>query len=345
MKNFTTLFDSNYLDKGLALYYSMERVMEDFCLYIFAFDDKCFEVLTDLHLKSAVIISLEEFETQEMLKVKKERSKAEYCWTCTPISIEYVLDTYGVAMCTYIDADLYFFDDPTVLLEEISSPELSVLITEHRFENSVEGRKLMEKNGKYCVQFNSFKNDSNGRKILRWWKDKCMEWCFFEGSEEQMGDQKYLNTWTRDFQGVHELQNLGGGVAYWNLMQYDLVTAKEGKILLKNKQNNNQFSVIFCHFQNIRYISASLVNIKAGKFPRDLKHTIYIPYLKEVEEIRRTLERGYSLNFNLQKTCSSNPVVAVIQKYVMQYKVRSLSDIISLGKLNKKGYSEYYIES
>ena len=35
---FCTLFDSNYLDKGLALYHSMRKYIGNFTLYIFTFD-------------------------------------------------------------------------------------------------------------------------------------------------------------------------------------------------------------------------------------------------------------------------------------------------------------------
>lgn len=40
MFNFCTLFDSYYLDKGIALYESLEKVCKDFHLYIFCFDKK-----------------------------------------------------------------------------------------------------------------------------------------------------------------------------------------------------------------------------------------------------------------------------------------------------------------
>ena len=40
-----TLFNFYYLDKGLALYESLERVCEDFVLYVLAMDDDCYAYL------------------------------------------------------------------------------------------------------------------------------------------------------------------------------------------------------------------------------------------------------------------------------------------------------------
>lgn len=45
---FCTLFDSNYIDKGLSLYWSMRKNIDNFKLYIFAFDTQCYEVLLKL---------------------------------------------------------------------------------------------------------------------------------------------------------------------------------------------------------------------------------------------------------------------------------------------------------
>ena len=112
MLTFCTLFDSNYLDKGLVLHESMTKVMKDFRLYILAMDDRCCDILNSMKLSNVTVISLKEFEDEELLKIKAERSRAEYCWTCSASLIDYVLETYKEAYCTYIDSDLYFFKNP-----------------------------------------------------------------------------------------------------------------------------------------------------------------------------------------------------------------------------------------
>ena len=52
MYSFCTLFDSNYLTRGLAMYESLKKYSDDFYLYIFAFDDKSYELLVNLNLIS-----------------------------------------------------------------------------------------------------------------------------------------------------------------------------------------------------------------------------------------------------------------------------------------------------
>ena len=122
---FCTLFDSNYLDKGLALHRSLCRVSGDFKLYIYAFDDKAREVLTSMDLPHVIVLKKDDLKAAYPVleKLEKERSKAEFSWTCTPTTIEYILDHYNEPNCTYIDADLWFFQDPKVLADEIAHNE------------------------------------------------------------------------------------------------------------------------------------------------------------------------------------------------------------------------------
>ncbi|MBR0599532.1 hypothetical protein [Sinanaerobacter chloroacetimidivorans] len=333
MNHLCTLFDRFYLDKGLALHRSLLDTGDDFTLFIFAFDDICYDILVDMKLDKAEVISLKQFETEDLLKVKQNRTKAEYCWTCTPWVIRYVLDHYNVDMCTYIDADLFFFQSPDILLTEIRDKEDSVIITEHRFKKDHNYEKLVQDHGKYCVEFNTFKNDEKGNLVLNWWKDRCLEWCYFTKNGDLLGDQKYLDKWTSQFEGIHELQNLGGGVAPWNLDQYNLCKIEGKKIKLIEKISGNEFDLIFYHFQNLRYITNRLINIKSGTKDRYLKYSIYFPYLTCIEQCREMLKNNYSITFETQKSCSGNKIISFIQRNFMQFKCKSLSDIIDLKKI------------
>ena len=335
MMTFCTLFDSYYLDKGIALYRSLEAVTQDFKLYIFCFDDRSFHILQDLGLTHAVILHHSCFETQELLALKQERSKAEYCWTCTSVVIEYVLKNYPVDSCTYIDSDLYFYADPQMLFEEIDAHHADVTIVEHRFKNNSYGRKLEERNGKYCVQFNYFRNNENAMQVLTWWKERCFEWCYDIPDPERMGDQKYLNHFTSLFTGVHELQHLGGGVAPWNLEQYSL-QGELGRNIMMATAAGEAFPLVFYHFQNIRYMPGRRVNIKSQTRNRKLKYRIYVPYLQEIEEIRNMLITRYGMSYESQGIVrSSNPVMGFLQKNFAALKIRHLSDVMNLDKLEQ----------
>lgn len=333
---FTTLFDSYYLDKALALYRSLERVADDFKLYIYAFDKKAFDVLGDMNLEHAVILRNEDLENAYPIlkKLKQERSKAEYCWTCTPVSIEYILDSFHEDNCTYIDSDLYFFADPKVLLDEIKAADANVVITPHRFSDSLKDKRLQDRSGKYCVEFNYFDNSENAREALSWWKERCFEWCYHIYEKDRMGDQKYLMKFPQLFKGVHELQNIGGGVAPWNLAQYEYTGESDDLApILRERSTGKEFPIIFYHFQSMRYINHNYIIIRSETHSKKTKDIIYRPYLKEIESIRKELGEQYGIAFYVAQSYASNPIIKFVQKYILRFKMKSISDLYDLRKL------------
>ncbi len=253
------------------MYESLKSHSNNFHLYIFSFDDKSYDLLKKLNLESITVISLNEFEDDELLKIKGGRTAREYCWTCTPSIIKHCIKNYNLDNCTYLDADLYFFSDPTILIEEMGTK--SVLITEHKYTSEYDQAKM---SGKYCVQFMTFKNDKNGMKVLNWWRDACNDWCYARFEDGKFGDQKYLDDWTVRFEGVHELQNLGGGVAPWNVQQYDL--------------NDASFHLIFYHFHNYKVLEGAKIELGSYKLTKENINRLYKPYTKHLREITNNLK-------------------------------------------------------
>ncbi len=298
---FCTLFDSNYLDKGLALYESMKTNLAEFTLYILAMDIKCEEILKDLSYEYIKVINLSVFINQEELqRIYSERSKAEFCWTCTPHLRDYILKKYNVDSCRYVDADVYFYGDCSCLIEEMG--QKPVQIVEHRFTRKIEDKIAEKQSGKYCVEFNTFKNTKEGLRLLQWWKEKCRESCGTDMNNSMVfGDQKYLEHWENN-KNVSILQNEGGGVAPWNIAQYKLISKDEDgkKIIIINKKTKKKFELIFYHFHNITYREERVVDIsvyqRAWGVDDTLVNTVYRPYLLHLEKIREMLKEKYDFS-------------------------------------------------
>lgn len=285
MQYYCTLFNSVYLSRGLAMYRSLERHARDFHLYIFAFDDDCYEILQRLKLRHATAIRLSDFENEALLAVKPTRTPGEYCWTCTSSTIWHCLHTYSPDHCTYIDADLLFFSDPKVLLQEMGND--AVMITGHRYSPQ---HDQSASSGIYCVQFVTFKNNPEGLTALDWWRKECIKWCYRKFEDGKFGDQKYLDDWTERFRGVHVLQHHGGGVAPWNNLEYSY-EQKGGEVQIMH--NSSKYPLVFYHYHDFRYCKNNVIRLTSPqyKIKKEAVQLIYKPYQRALvgaeNEIRR----------------------------------------------------------
>lgn len=283
---YCTLFDSNYLLRGVSMLQSLAEKDPSAKVFVFPFDKDCESSLRKLNLSFVQIVSLAEFETEDLLAVKKERSKGEYCWTCTPWIIRHCIEKFSLDHCTYIDADLYFYSNPQILLDEAVNS--SVLITEHRYTPEYDQSAT---SGIYCVQFVFFRNDSDGLKVLHWWADRCLEWCYARIEDGKFGDQKYLDNWTTQFSGVHVLQHLGGGVAPWNVQQYELVSCNNEEIVLEHRATGKSFPLVFYHFHDVKSVDHVLSYFSQYYLISDTVYSsIYERYSDRLNSILKNIE-------------------------------------------------------
>jgi len=234
-----------------------------------------------------MIISLTEFEDAELLKVKPTRTSGEYCWTCTSSTILYCITNFHLQHCTYVDADLIFYSNPKILYDEMG--EKSVLITSHRYTAEYDQSNT---SGKYCVQFISFKNNENGMKVLKWWRNACIEWCFNRFEDGKFGDQKYLDDWQTRFEGVHELEHLGGGVAPWNVQQYQITKSGNNYSGIE-MATEKKFELVFFHFHGLKFYENNIVSLTGQGYAinKNLQEVLYKPYVNSLEKIRNKINK------------------------------------------------------
>jgi len=336
MINFCTLFDSNYLTRGLALYESLKNVCSAFDLYVVAFNEDCYQFLKKAGLPHIIPISLHDFEDEELLKIKPSRSVAEYCWTCTPSVISYCIKSFGLSSCTYVDADMIFYDDPQIILNEASNK--SVIITEHRYSKEYDQSLT---HGKYCVQFMYFKNDNKGISVLNWWRERCIEWCFARLEEGKFGDQKYLDNWPEQFAGIHVMKHEGGGIAPWNVQQYTCL-GKGDNIYLKNKITGEESPLIFFHFHGLKFFLNNVVSYAGTMYEldNDVKELVFKPYVHGLSAIKRRVF-AYDNSLNVDGAREITPAkfkifFGFLKELMVQFRTGKISFIQLLYlKINK----------
>lgn len=289
-----TLYNSLYLDKGLVLYDSLCNCAKDFKLYVLCMDDKCCEVLIDLHQEHHIPVKLSDFEAGDdaLLEAKSNRPMGEYCWTCSSSFIRYILRHYGEDSCTYIDADMFFYNDPQILVDEMLSAGKSVMVVPHRFPE--DKKDLAKTVGDFCVEFNTFLNTPESLEVLEHWRKKCLECCSNLGDGMHWGDQKYLEELVDKYDCVHVCENPGAGIAPWNISLYHKTNEEGCVVYLKTTIQS-----LFFHFQGLTYLSNNLVAIGVDKdnyIDTNLIKSLYTPYLSSLNSKKKLLKDNYNLD-------------------------------------------------
>ncbi len=273
MEHFVTIFDRLFIPQGLALLQSMQRHISDFTLWVICMDENTRDVLDAYSVTNLKLLEIEKLETDELIKIKKARSRGEYCWSLTPLAPKFVFDTDpSIERVTYIDSDIWFLADPKPVFKELEDAQKAVLITEHNYAPEY---AYLNKFGKFCVQFMIFNRESS-EEVRKWWEDRCMDWCYGRLEDGKFGDQKYLDEFENLFPNdVHVLENENLTLAPWNATILD------------------HSHSIFFHFHGVRLLDQNRIHLGRYELPSNLLHSIFRPYYEDL---------NHALRFMLQQS-------------------------------------------
>lgn len=282
-EHFVTLFDSRFLLLGLALNASLKKFAPNYHLWVICIDEIVEEQINRLNLGHVSTIPLRSIETDELRAVKSTRTIGEYCWTLTPFAPKSVFDHAPDAQrVTYLDSDLFFFSSPETIFSEFELSGKHVLITEHAYAPELD---RTEQSGRFCVQFMTFRRTQEGFRVMKWWQDRCLEWCFDRYEDGKFGDQKYLDQWPSLFSvEVHILSQVDKTLAPWNVDYF-----------LTNKSIGH--TPVFYHFQSFRIVSDKLARLYVGVAISKKADIFYREYLKNIKiQIEFMRKNGISLS-------------------------------------------------
>lgn len=283
-----TLFTKDYLVHGLTLYNSLKRYNDSFHLWICCVDDKVYETLDRMNLEHITLISLNNLKDKRVEKLQRQRETHELCWTLKSIFIEYITkNNFCLEKILYVDADIFFFDSLDAIYNEWG--DNSVYISKQYL-----GPKGEDKYGKYNAGLIGFKRDWEGMKILKWWRDKCIEWCSNKFEKDRWTDQKYLDQWTFISSRIKVSQEFGVNVGPWNVGRVTQIDVVDNKVYI-----NGKHKLVCYHFSGFKILGEKQFEVcsyKRKKRIPKIAEQIYDMYIKEVETaIYQILNKGQKI--------------------------------------------------
>jgi hypothetical protein len=275
---YCTYFDSGYLSRGLALIESLRAHGDDSPVWVLALDDDAKRYLDESGLPNVFTLTIHDIEAAfpSLEPLKSSRSRMEYYFTSTPLLLRWVLDQHDDPASTiaiYLDSDLFFFDDPALVLDELGAG--SVGIIEHRYPPRL--AKRLAKYGRFNVGWVGFRGDERGLACLDWWGASTLEWCSDIPSDGRYADQGYLDSFP-NFPGVVVLQPAGFNLAPWNTSRHDVVL-DSGRVRVDGDP------LVFFHFHGLRRVGRWFVTsqlVYGSWLNRPLREGVYRPYVRDL---------------------------------------------------------------
>jgi hypothetical protein len=281
MRHFTTLFDKNYLAKGLVMLDSLRRhSSKSYVIHVLCLDAETHDVLSEQRY-SELIDGIYGVETFRHVPYFSPRAWTEFCWTMASQFTHLIAQQENCESVTYLDADLLFFSDPEPVFTEIGDKCIGVV--EHRL---IPSKKHLGVNGRFNVAFNYFKNNPTGRECLSTWAAQVRERC----DASTCGDQKYLDSWPARYgDECHVIQHIGANVAPWNLANYrlGLLSGPEGQ----RYPCVDGLPVLWYHYHEYRH-GVRLTNYELR--PEDIE-LIYKPYIAAMNAATERIDQSLHL--------------------------------------------------
>lgn len=170
----------------------------------------------------------------------------EYNTALKPYLLEFLLNTHCDAVI-YLDPDIEVFSSLDSVLALFENHDL--LLTPHvclplEVDGLRTGIDETIRAGVYNLGFIGISGSDEARRALRWWRDVCRDYCYFDADHRYFVDQFWAAALPAFIQRFYCLRDPGCNVAYWNVFQRRL--AKSGNRWLADNDD-----LKFFHFSGL----------------------------------------------------------------------------------------------
>lgn len=144
----------------------------------------------------------------------------------------------GADKVIYLDPDIEVFDELKHLDELLD--ENDILLTPHQtiqedcYRDIVNNEICSLMHGVYNFGFYAVRNNANGMKFAKWWRDRLLDFCYDDIPHGIFTDQKWGDLVPALFDGVHIIKSPAYNVSTWNL-SHRKITEKEGRFFVNGE--------------------------------------------------------------------------------------------------------------
>jgi hypothetical protein len=278
MNIYGTFANQNFLPQLLALITSFHEKTRGSRLVIFALDEQTYSVIEGLGFDKVDLLRVQDLEIfhPDLLIAKSNRTQSEYFFTLTSAIPSFLIRNYPLCnFAIYLDADLFLFADPDIILEDTES-NINVILTPHNFAKKDSDLLIY---GEFNTGFVAFRINPSSGDAARWWLQSCLTWCKDMVEDGKFADQKYLESFPAIVDGVLNCNQFGLNLGPWGLSNVTTISnaAQECRV-------NNQTLYAF-HFSGIKWNRWGVI---LGSWPykhrinKTLFNAVYRPYLNEL---------------------------------------------------------------
>jgi len=246
-------------------------------VWVLALDEPTKTYLDDARLPGVTALTIADIEAAEpdLPPLRSQRSRMEYYFTTTPLLIRWVMSkqTDPDTLVVYLDADLFFFDDPGLVVDALGDGAVGII--EHGYPRALQ--RSLAKYGRFNVGWVGIRCDDRGRACVDWWGASTLDWCFDTPDAGRYADQGYLDQFPGRFDGVVVLPSLGMNLAPWNTAGV-AVQGAEGAVMVAGADR-----LVFFHFHGLRRVGDWLVSsqlVYGAPMGRVLRDAVYRPYIR-----------------------------------------------------------------
>ena len=268
---YATLFDRNYLLRGLTMIESLHSVAPDSQVTVLALDWETANLLSDHQSAlNLTILGLGDLDEPELWSARQTRCYRDFCWTLSSVLCHRLLQDHEEVI--YLDADLLFLSSPNDLINQCRAGQIAAI--PHDFPERL---RHLESNGRFNVQWVYF-SGPEGRVACEEWRQQCLERCELAPDEGVVGDQKYLDQWPATYRAFVQIDDPGCGVGPWN-HELRQPTRQGGHWRVSTGQ-----PLVFFHFHGLRIEASGEIMMAADTYSEKvpLPPGLYSEYLERL---------------------------------------------------------------